>query len=43
MADDGELLVLAPGVQKFGEDDMVDALIRRYGYRGTEASVEKLL
>ena len=40
MADDGELLVLAPGVQKFGEDDMVDALIRRYGYRGTEASLE---
>ena len=40
MADDGELFILAPGVKKFGEDDMVDALIRTYGYRGTEASLE---
>ena len=34
MADDGDLIVLAPGVERFGEDDAVDALIRKYGYRG---------
>ena len=36
MADGGELLILAPGVRKFGEDDRNDALIRRYGYVGRE-------
>jgi nickel-dependent lactate racemase len=35
IADGGELIVLAPGVQKFGEDDAVDLLIRKYGYKGT--------
>jgi hypothetical protein len=35
MADEGELIVLAPGVQRFGEDDQVDELIRKYGYVGT--------
>ena len=34
MADGGELIVLAPGVERFGEDDEVDRLIRKYGYRG---------
>lgn len=34
MADGGELLVLAPGVSKFGEDPQVDKLIRKYGYCG---------
>lgn len=34
MADGGELIVLAPGVTKFGEDDQCDALIRKYGYKG---------
>ncbi len=34
MADDGELIVLASGVSRFGEDDTVDMLIRKYGYRG---------
>ena len=34
MADGGELLILAPGVERFGEDAQVDALIRKYGYRG---------
>lgn len=34
IADGGELLVLAPGVSKFGEDAQVDKLIRKYGYRG---------
>lgn len=34
MADRGELVILAPGVTRFGEDDGVDRLIRKYGYRG---------
>ena len=34
MADGGELIILAPGVEKFGEDKTCDALIRKYGYRG---------
>ena len=34
IADGGELLVLAPGIERFGEDDKVDELIRKYGYRG---------
>jgi nickel-dependent lactate racemase len=39
MADDGELIVLAPGVSRFGEDSTIDRLIRAYGYRGTEATL----
>jgi nickel-dependent lactate racemase len=35
IADDGELLILAPGVKMFGEDLQIDALIRQFGYRGT--------
>jgi len=35
MADDGELIVLAPGVRNFGEDLEIDRLIRKYGYRTT--------
>ena len=34
VADEGELIVLAPGVTRFGEDDQVDGLIRKYGYCG---------
>ena len=36
MADGGKLVVLAPGVRRFGEDMKIDALIRKYGYRGTD-------
>src|SRR5690606_8449406 len=32
IADGGELVVIAPGVERFGEQPEVDALIRRYGY-----------
>jgi len=35
IADDGKLVVLAPGVGTFGEDQQIDRLIRRYGYCGT--------
>lgn len=40
MADGGELYVVAPGVDKFGEDPENDALIRKYGYRGRERILE---
>ena len=36
MADNGELIVLTPGVREFGEDKEIDRLIRKYGYVGTE-------
>lgn len=35
IADQGELIVLAPGVKTFGEDPQIDVLIRKYGYRTT--------
>ncbi|OPZ30794.1 MAG: hypothetical protein BWZ00_00803 [Bacteroidetes bacterium ADurb.BinA174] len=35
IADDGELIVLAPALQEFGEDKEIDRLIRKYGYFGT--------
>jgi nickel-dependent lactate racemase len=35
LADDGELLVLAPGLSEFGEDKQIDLLIRKYGYLTT--------
>jgi nickel-dependent lactate racemase len=35
LADDGELIVLAPALKEFGEDAQIDALIRKYGYHGT--------
>ena len=34
IADGGDLIILAPGVDKFGEDPQIDALIRKYGYTG---------
>ena len=34
IADGGDLIILAPGVTKFGEDLGVDKLIRKYGYVG---------
>ena len=32
IADDGELIVLAPGLHQFGEDPTNDEVIRKYGY-----------
>jgi nickel-dependent lactate racemase len=40
LADDAELIVLAPGVHEFGEDAAIDRLIRKYGYCGTPATLE---
>ena len=39
LADDAELIVLAPGVHEFGEDAAIDQLIRKYGYCGTPATL----
>ncbi|MBQ0124817.1 MAG: DUF2088 domain-containing protein [Clostridiales bacterium] len=40
IADGGELIILAPGVRKFGEDAENDRLIRKYGYCGREKVLE---
>ncbi|MGH9587912.1 MAG: lactate racemase domain-containing protein [Acidobacteriaceae bacterium] len=40
IADGGQLLILAPGVERFGEQPEVDALIRKYGYKGTERTLK---
>jgi nickel-dependent lactate racemase len=39
MADEGELIVLAPAVREFGEDKGIDRLVRKYGYKGTPATL----
>ena len=39
MADDGELIIIAPGLREFGEDAEIDRLIRKYGYRGTPVTL----
>mgnify|MGYP000048847423 CR=1 FL=1 len=36
MADGGELIIIGPGLKRFGEQESVDAIIRKYGYAGTE-------
>lgn len=35
LADGGDLIVIAPGLKRFGEQADVDAFIRKYGYVGT--------
>ena len=40
LADGGELLIIAPGLKRFGEQPEVDALIRKYGYCGTPRVME---
>jgi nickel-dependent lactate racemase len=39
MGDGAHLIILAPAVKEFGEDKMIDKLIRKYGYHGTEATL----
>lgn len=41
LADGGELIVIAPGVERFGEQSEVDALIRKYGYCGATRALER--
>ena len=40
IADGGELLILAPGVHNFGENEEVDKAIRQYGYIGRDKILE---
>jgi len=40
LADGGELVVIAPGLKRFGEQPEVDAFIRKYGYTGTPRVME---
>lgn len=42
IADDGELIVLAPGVKQFGEDGEIDKLIREHGYVGTPNTLKAM-
>ncbi|MGD0731020.1 MAG: lactate racemase domain-containing protein [Terracidiphilus sp.] len=39
LADGAGLIILAPGAREFGEDPTIDTLLRKYGYRGTEATL----
>ncbi len=40
LADGAELVVIAPALKEFGEDRIIDGLIRKYGYKGTPATLE---
>jgi nickel-dependent lactate racemase len=42
LADGAQLIVLAPGVTEFGEDPTIDRMIRRFGYHGTPATLDKV-
>jgi nickel-dependent lactate racemase len=42
IADGGELIVLAPGVERFGEDAEIDRLIRKHGYCGTPETLRNV-
>jgi hypothetical protein len=39
LADGAELIILAPGIRDLAEDRAIDALIRKYGYRGTPSTL----
>ncbi|KAK8893012.1 hypothetical protein M9Y10_030269 [Tritrichomonas musculus] len=40
VADDGDLILLAPGVKAFGENKEMDEMTRKYGYTGTKHILE---
>jgi nickel-dependent lactate racemase len=40
LADGGQLIIIAPGLKRFGEQPEVDQLIRKYGYVGTRRVME---
>ncbi len=40
LADEGDLIILAPALVEFGEDKEIDRLIRKYGYFGTPATLK---
>lgn len=39
LADDAELVIIAPALKEFGEDHTMDQLIRKYGYKGTPSTL----
>jgi nickel-dependent lactate racemase len=41
--DGGELVILAPALERFGEDLEIDALIRKYGYRHKDEIIAKAM
>ena len=41
IADGGELLILAPALERFGEDKGIDALVRKHGYRPSREIIAK--
>jgi hypothetical protein len=41
--DNGELIILAPGVKQFGEDKMIDHLIRKYGYCSSSKIISEVM
>lgn len=40
IADEGELIIIAPGVKRFGEDSQIDSLVRKYGYNGKAHTIK---
>ena len=40
LADGASLIVMAPALKEFGEDPAIDALIRKYGYKGTPHTLQ---
>lgn len=40
IADGGELLIIAPGLERFGEQPEIETIIRKYGYCGTPRVME---
>ena len=38
----GTLIILAPGLTCFGEDEEIDKLIRQYGYKGTDYILKQI-
>lgn len=40
IADHGELLIIAPGLVEFGEAEVNERLIKKYGYHGTPATLK---
>jgi len=42
IADKGELIILAPYLDRFGEDFIIDKIIKKYGYCGSEEIISKV-
>ena len=42
MQNGGELIILAPALERFGEDPLIDAIIRKHGYVSREKIIETI-